>query len=271
MPVQGGKPKRIAFLSCGTDRNPWGCAAYGLILSGNREYAATSTTSDPSDPHSSYGIGLVRLQPGKRPVVLASTLTAEENSAEVIDRALAFSPDGTQLVFSRSSWDGWNAGQPAVLAISLAGGGSVPLAQSGIAGASLVPNDAAQVQWSPDGNWVAYVEPDSAGTLQKLEVVPTMGAPSATTKRFSGPNRAGLPTDRASSSSRSDRSAASTSLDHPPGRKPPHTNRLATRVGSPRLRASFLNPRPAPLHAKAQLRVITRPEALGQDADAGRD
>jgi Tol biopolymer transport system component len=172
VPVQGGKPKRIAFLSCGTDRNSWGCATSGLTLSPNLKYAATLTTSDPSDPHSSYGIGLVKLDPGKQPVVLVSPLTAEE-SFGVIDSALAFSPDSTQLVFSRSSWDGWDAGPSSVRAISLAGGGSVPLAQSGIPGASLVPNDAAQVQWSPNGSWVAYTEADSAGTFQRLEVVPT--------------------------------------------------------------------------------------------------
>jgi Tol biopolymer transport system component len=96
---------------------------------------------------------------------------------DVLDAPLAFSPDSTQLVFSRSSWDGWNSGPPALMAINVAGGGSVPLAQSGITGASVVPNDATQVQWSPDGNWVAYAEPDSTGNyFQKLEVVPTTGA-----------------------------------------------------------------------------------------------
>jgi Tol biopolymer transport system component len=90
---------------------------------------------------------------------------------DVLDAPLAFSPDSTQLVFSRSSWDGWNSGPPALMAINVAGGGSVPLAQSGITGASVVPNDATQVQWSPDGNWVAYAEPDSTGNyFQKLEV-----------------------------------------------------------------------------------------------------
>ena len=55
----------------------------------------------------------------------------------------------------------------------------MPLAQSGIPGASLVPNDATQVQWSPDGSWVAYVEPDSTASFQKLEVVPTTGVGTA--------------------------------------------------------------------------------------------
>lgn len=178
LPVQGGKPKRIEFMSCGTDRNSWGCATAGLVVAPNHEYAATLTSPDPTDPHSPYGIGLVRLQPGEKPVVLASQLTAEESSG-VLDSALAFSPDGTQLVFSRSSWDGWNAGPASLMAISLTGGASVPLAQSGIPGASLVPNDATQVQWSPDGSWVAYVEPDSTASFQKLEVVPTTGVGTA--------------------------------------------------------------------------------------------
>ncbi len=176
LPAQGGKPKRIEFMSCGTDRNSWGCSTAGLVVAPNHEYAATLTSSDPTDPHSSYGIGLVKLEPGKRPVVLASPLTAEENVNEVLDSPLAFSPDGTDLVFSRSSWDGWNAGPASLMAISLTGGASVPLAQSGIPGASLVPNDATQVQWSPDGNWIAYVEADYKNNFQKLEVVPTTGA-----------------------------------------------------------------------------------------------
>jgi hypothetical protein len=70
----------------------------------------------------------------------------EENAMDVLDAPLAFSPDSTQLVFSRSSWDGWNSGPPALMAINVAGGGSVPLAQSGITGASVVPNDARRSQ-----------------------------------------------------------------------------------------------------------------------------
>ncbi len=69
----------------------------------NHEYAATLTSSDPTDPHSSYGIGLVKLEPGKRPVVLASPLTAEENVNEVLDSPPSRSRrTATDLVFSRS-------------------------------------------------------------------------------------------------------------------------------------------------------------------------
>lgn len=173
--VQGGEPKQLAFPSCGTSRNPWGCSTAGFILSPDREYAAASITDDPSDPHSSYGIGLVQLRPGLDPVVRSTPLAMEETSG-VFDTARAFSPDGTQLVFTRwSSWDGWSGGPPAVRAIGVGGGGSVPLAQSGIPGASLVPNDANELQWSPDGRWVGYIEYDGAGG-QNLEVVPTTGA-----------------------------------------------------------------------------------------------
>jgi Tol biopolymer transport system component len=55
------------------------------------------------------------------------------------------------------------------MAMRLSGGDPVPLTQSRIQGASLVPNDVQQVQWSPDGRWVAFVEGHN------LEVVPTTG------------------------------------------------------------------------------------------------
>jgi len=92
--------------------------------------------------------------------VLRSPLGGEENGP-ITDAVLAFSPDSRQLVFSRSSWGGWTAGPPALLAIPVGGGEPVPLAQSGIPGASLVPSDAQQLQWSPDGRWLAYVEGES--------------------------------------------------------------------------------------------------------------
>jgi Tol biopolymer transport system component len=171
MGVQGGKPKPLVLPGCkGGGAN---CDANAFILTPNRSYAAVMT--DDSDPHTAWGIALVRLRPGRDPAVLRSPLIAEEQ-ASVYDTILAFSPDGRQLVFSRFSWDGWNAGPPALMAIRLGGGDSVPLAQSGIPGASLVPNDAQQVQWSPDGAWVAYAERNSTNGNQSLEVVPTSGA-----------------------------------------------------------------------------------------------
>ena len=173
--VRGGKPSRVAFLSCGTDRNPWGCSTAGWILSPGDRYAAVATTPDPSDPHSTFGIGLAKLSAERDPAVLTTALDSEEN-AFVIDIALAFTPDARQLVFSRIPTDGFgNEGTPALMAIRVAGGEPVPLAQSEIRGGYLVPSDAAQVQWSPDGKWVAYDEYDSAADVQRLEVVPTSG------------------------------------------------------------------------------------------------
>jgi hypothetical protein len=162
--AQGGKPKQLVLPGCK------GCGPWGFILSPNREYAAV-TTSD-TDPHTADGLALVRLRPGRSPVV-STPLTADEAQQSVFDVILAFSPDGRQLVFSRSSWDGWTAGPPGLRAIRLDGGNSVPLAESGIPGGSLVPSDAQQVQWSPDGRWVAYAEHDSSRGNLQLEVVPT--------------------------------------------------------------------------------------------------
>ena len=165
---QSGKPKRIVFSSCGLER----CPTWGFFLSPNRKYAAVTITNDCGDPHSCViGIGLVKLERGREPAVLPSPPFEGDRSA------LAFSPDGTQLVYSLNTWDGLSP-DPApttLMAIRLGGGDSVPLAQSGIPGASLVPSDARQLQWSPDGRWVAYVESDNHGG-HSLEVVPTTGA-----------------------------------------------------------------------------------------------
>ena len=57
VPVQGGKPKRIEFMSCGTDRNSWGCSTAGLVVAPNLEYAATLTSSDPTDRTAATGSG----------------------------------------------------------------------------------------------------------------------------------------------------------------------------------------------------------------------
>jgi len=129
---------------------------------------AAVITSD-SSPHVPAGIALAKVN-AARPAVLRTPLTAEEKGG-VWDTALTFSPDGRQLVFSRTPWDPdlGNTGPSLLMAISLRGGGPVPLAQSGLPGAALVPSDAYQPQWSPDGRWVAFVE------NQSLEVLPTAG------------------------------------------------------------------------------------------------
>ena len=174
--VQGGKPKRVVFPGCNTLSR---CYEANVILSPDRKTAAV-TTCDCGDPHLAPGIGLVRLNTA-RPVVLTTPLTAEEQNDAIVDTVLAFSPGGEQLVFRRASWDQREgAGSSVLMAMRLGGGEPVPLAQSGIPGAALVPSDAKQVQWSPDGRWVAYVE------NQTFEVVPTAGgeAPRALATDF---------------------------------------------------------------------------------------
>lgn len=164
--VRGGKPRRLFFSGC---PNSYGCQTLGFVLSPNREYAAVAITSDYSDPHYPWGVALVKLERGREPAVLPTSIS------DGTDAALGFSPDGRELVFSQASWDGWDAGPRALMAIPVDGGGPpVPLAQSGIPGASLVPSDAVQVQWSPDGRWIAYVEDVPYG-IQDLAVVPTTG------------------------------------------------------------------------------------------------
>lgn len=167
--AQGGKPKRLVFSSCAGTPNPaLGCQTLGFILSPNREYAAAAVSTDGGDPHIAWGIGLVKLSPRRPARVLPTPLTREEASGGVYDIPLWFSPDSKQLVFLRTSWDGWTPGPPALLALPVGGGEPVPLAQSGIPDASLL-SAARQVQWSPDGHWVAFVEGED------LKVLPTSG------------------------------------------------------------------------------------------------
>jgi hypothetical protein len=169
----GEKSKRLVFPSCaGKPERGHKCQTVGFFLSPNREYAAAAITADSGDPHVDQGIGLVKVEPDGKASLLPTALTADEQAGQIYDRPLAFSPDGTQLVFSRTSWDGWTGGPLSLMAIPVEGGGEpVPLAQSAIPGASSVPSDVQQVQWSPDGRWIAFVESES------LEVVPTTGGP----------------------------------------------------------------------------------------------
>jgi Tol biopolymer transport system component len=48
----------------------------------------------------------------------------------------------------------------------------VPLARSGLIGSLFLPANAIDAQWSPDGKWIAFVEP---GAQPKLELVSTSG------------------------------------------------------------------------------------------------
>jgi Tol biopolymer transport system component len=139
--VLGGKPNRIAL----------GGGLMGFLLSPDRKIAA-AVRCGCTGFNSDQEIELVRLPPKGRPVVLQTQLWGE---------ILAFSPDSKEVVFEGAS---------GLMAAGIAAGTQVPLPQSGIPGASLVPNDVRQLRWSPDGRWLAFAE------NQNLEVVPTTGA-----------------------------------------------------------------------------------------------
>lgn len=164
VPMLGGKSKRLFFPGC---PNTHGCQVLGpFILSPNREYAASSIGSDFSVPDGGWEIGLVRLESGQSPAVAPWSDPATD------DLPLTFSPDSTQLVFLRGG---------TLMALNLTTGDSVPLAESRIPGAALVSSDATvqwstepQLEWSPDGNWVAYLKDDRYN--QNLEVAPTNGS-----------------------------------------------------------------------------------------------
>ncbi len=145
--VKGGKAKRVVAPDC---QSYYGCQMSGLTLSPNRRVAAVYTC-DCGDPHLGGVLELVRLYPGR----------VSAQFRPDVEGFRGFSPDSRQLIFGGAS---------GLMALPLDGGNAVPLAQSGIPGASLVPNDAQQVQWSPDGTWVAYVEGN------ELAVAPTTSA-----------------------------------------------------------------------------------------------
>ena len=167
--VHGGRAKRIAFPSCESGQGfqcwPDSCLSCSpdtfAIFTPNRGYAAVTTDSGEDNPPPPELIALLKLKPGRTPVEIHTPLNAEEAGGAVSDLILSFSPHGKQLIFR---------GDLGLMAFRLGGGAPVPLAQSGLPGASLVPSDAQRVQWSPDGQWVAFTE------NQGLEVVPTTGA-----------------------------------------------------------------------------------------------
>lgn len=156
--LHGGQPKRIAFSDYPQE----------FILTPKRAYAAVSL----QDTHGPASIALLRLRRGRPPVVVSTPLTRDERSGAISDYVVSFSPHGKQLIFVRSGWDSSTyppgpTGPSSLMAFRLGDGPPVPLAQSGIPGASLAHGG--RLQWSPDGRWIAFVE------KQGLAVVPTSG------------------------------------------------------------------------------------------------
>jgi hypothetical protein len=161
--VHGGKPKRVVL--DGFSQPPgW---PVGFMLSPNREYLGVTVMTDDT-PSGTVAIKVVKLRARQDPVALPAPSGQQPASV------LAFSPDSRQLVYWEclNVTDDYPPGCAAsgLMAARLPDGTPVPLAQSGIPGAALVPSDVTALQWSPDGRWVAFVENGS------LEVVPTTGA-----------------------------------------------------------------------------------------------
>ena len=97
---------------------------------------------------------------GGKPIIVPKPKTANDS----ID---GFSPDGKQLVFTRSPSTG--GGKPTLMAERVGGDPPVPLRQSGLSGASVLAAGAFNVQWAPDGRWIAV---DNG---QKIELVSAKG------------------------------------------------------------------------------------------------
>jgi WD40 repeat protein len=160
--AHGGKAKRIVFPDC--DEEQLRCTVFLGPLSPNHKIAAVNACDCGRMPDT---IGLLKLRPGKAPVATLAPLT---DSGDI----LAFSPDSTQLIYESSSGG--------LMALPVAGGDPVPFAQSGIPGAELVPSDVQELEWSPDGRWLEYLEGND------LEAAPTNGesAPRVLATNVSG-------------------------------------------------------------------------------------
>jgi Tol biopolymer transport system component len=165
----GGKVTPLA-LSPGFN-TPW------FTLSPNRETIAFDDGC--ACGHSPDSVALVGVRAGGRPFVVARP----KKTTDSID---GFSPDGTLLVFTRAPWDynGASKGKPVLMAQSVRGGRAVPLARSGLIGASSVPSNALWPQWSPDGKWVAFIVPRPTPRLELLST--SGGAPSVLVPKLSG-------------------------------------------------------------------------------------
>jgi hypothetical protein len=156
VPESGGRPTELF------EGTPW------FILSPDR--AAVAFDDGCGCGHQPESVALVDVR-GGTPIVVPRP----KNATDEID---GFSPDGTELVFTRRPWnDNGNAKGKSVLMVEhLHGGRPVPLARSGLIGSSFLPAGATAPQWSPDGGHIAFV------LGGKLEIVSTKGgAPIALT------------------------------------------------------------------------------------------
>jgi Tol biopolymer transport system component len=133
-----------------------------FILSPNGETAAFDGTGG----HSPSSIGLVDVNGGRVRLV--------PRPAPAGDAVAGFSPDGTELVFSREAT--FETSSATIMVEHVGGGTPVPLRMSGLIGASRLPAGSVHPEWSPDGRWIAYIHLVRKNDDSELEVVSTTGA-----------------------------------------------------------------------------------------------
>jgi Tol biopolymer transport system component len=121
--------------------------APSFMLSPNRQTIAIDQGCECG--HAPDAVGLVGLDGRVRLIPRPKTATDELDG---------FSPDGTELVFSRYRfvYDNTPMNKPSLFAVSVKGGAPVPLSKSGLIGAADLPVGADNVSWSPDGRWLSY-------------------------------------------------------------------------------------------------------------------